>query len=431
MNKHDVIVKSIESLKAGGFKATALKVELEAQFNRRNRNTSCGDCGGDGYRYCDECEENFGSEIVCHDYLLEKLEPLGLAKRGGGARSDRFVEDGALKYSKFYNDQSVDSEWTFTISLEDPETVFHLPKMVEAFKQLGEAINGSFDVTGAGMHIALLDDENCVYDPNTYRGDSIAKEHRFHNFRRSMNLLMPALFFLGSSNENSRGLRYRQPQVNLNTHQGTKYWAVNYGYGALEFRLFETCYHSPEMILDDIVVIANCMKFWGDQYIPSGLAKIVDKCQFGVDNNNSLERFYVKAEHLDLLNEGLKKIKPSYLTITELKAQRKFKKTKREINNREREARKEAKKLYKSYVKRHDWSKKIRFSREYYYRMENLQTRAEQGEDVAVLEAEAEKHAEQHAKALDADKKTLEMFVDEHVNTKLNVNAGNFQLAEN
>jgi hypothetical protein len=205
---------------------------------------NCEECDSEGMVTCDTCSEGridcdncrstgqtpaWGYDSVCHDYILEKLVPLGLAKPiEEGERydhSNKFKPTGALVFSKFYNDMSVDSEWTFTLGVNEPEAMMLLPRMLEIFKELGEAIGGQFDTAGAGMHMAFLHGENALYPVPVPSGH--AQHTRYGNFKKSMSLLMPALFFLGSSSEISRPLRFRQPGVISSREGGGKYWAVN------------------------------------------------------------------------------------------------------------------------------------------------------------------------------------------------------------
>ncbi len=337
----------------------------------RRKQLSTGDmvnhlaCGGRGWIQCNVCEGeatlpcdcNDGSLSCEHihiepnnmrsfnDYVLKQLVPLGLAEEGryihGTVLADKYCPTGALKYSKFYVDHSVDTEWTMTLSLEDASVIQHLPEIIRIFTSIGEKLGNGTSSRGAGFHMALLNSEGAVYPTSNGQMD------HFNNFRKSMSLLMPALFFMGSSTEKSRPLRYRQPVVR--TSSDGKYNAINYTGGALEFRVFETCYERPEAVFEYIITMARCMKFWTPTFTPSGLRKVITRCKFGTEENESLERFYKKEKHVRLLDEGLKILKPRSMTVTELKAYRKFNVTVASIKRKQAEYAEDIELRYREY----------------------------------------------------------------------------------
>ena len=459
-DKNDVIVKTIENLKKSQFGVTAIKVELEAQLNR-GRSDHCGDCH-DGMRYCDYCEEgrsecsecygsgevegdegqencgdcdgegyyncsdcdgewrwecgdcdggddNFSDERQCHDFILERLVPLGLAEEIGDedySYARKYKPKLPLVFSKFYNDGSVDSEHTFTLSIENPETVLLLPKFLEIFNELADAVGGDVETEGAGMHIALLQTEAGIYPDRDWTPQS----GHMRNFRRSMNLLLPALYFLSSPNDISRSLSYRRPRIEIEGTDGSKYFAINYGRGALEFRIFETCYANPEMILDNLVVIGNAMRYWRASYLNPGLDKIATSVRFGKDDSNDLSRFYQKVEHLELLNEGLKRLKPSYLSVKEVKAQRNFKTSKMTLKKRDEKLSDDAKLEYKEYSNRFDW-RLVMLKHDYIRRLASDNSSRETSTPPEQAMAEIEAKAEEHSKKSEDERLTVDAYV--------------------
>lgn len=502
-SRDDVIVASIEALKAGQFKATGIKVELEAQLDRgREYCGSCDDgrmycpnCDGNEYIDCDErcdegaiqcdacdgsgtidedgevactecddgynacpnslCEEgrvyctneecqdgrvdcedcnggsgNWGSSQSCHDFLLERLVPLGLAEEipegEGYGYAHNYRPKHPLVFSKFYNDGSVDSEWTFTLALDDPQMVMKLPEFINAFKGLADEIGGSFEVGGAGMHMALINSEGATYptDPTDEQ-----RHVYFPNFVKSMSLLLPALYFLGSCNETSRGLRYRRPQIAAGGGDN-KYSAVAYRGGALEFRVFDTCYDNPDIILDNLVVIRNCMKYWRRTYLNPGLSKITKSCYFGVDGDNTLQRFYCRKEHISLLNKGLKLIKPAYYTVREVKRQRNFGVTQATINRTERRRRKEVENEYKEYEQRFSWQLVIKRN----YHMSTLSERhmynnLVPGEDMQKILHDIEKQADELIQKDAEAKQPLDTYVTARLDEINRKQRGSYRLA--
>lgn len=420
---------AVNRLKNGEFKATAIKVELEAQLGRGSGDDTCSyceegsvgcgacnsiyevtcsacegngnvtndqytetndepieleceDCSGSGYVPCDECgegrntcnecdgdwqgnESNFGSDEYCHDFILERLVKHGLAElipEGENySYANKYRPVLPLVFSKFYNDGSVDSEHTFTLLLDDPTVIEKLPVFLDIFKELASEVNNSFDTRGAGMHIALLNTKDGWYCADSYSSMHTQNTQidEFNNFSKSMKMLLPALFFLGSANEMSRGLRFRLPRVEQYGYEGSKYHAINYGHGAIEFRLFETCYDNTSIILDNVVVIANSMKYWRKKY-KKFVMKGITSVYFGNDKDNTLKRFYTERNHIEVLNGGLRILKPAYYTITELKKQRNFYITKATIDSSDKKRIKEVGLEYKEYEQRFMWSMEVK-----------------------------------------------------------------------
>ena len=331
-------------------------------------NVTCSECHGDYILNADE--HDFSTESACQNWLVHRVAELSgdTLPEGRVANPARGVLPW-LKFGYFYNDHSVDSEFTFTVSLDDEANIFKIPLVLQAFRELGEVVGQSFDVKGAGMHTALLFSEDYTYphsEADQHGHSARLPEKKLQNFKKSMTQLLPALFFLASSNENSRPLGFRRPQISVDDYRdrergmNTKYSAVNYRYGAFEFRVFDTCYENPQIILDNIVVIANCMKYFSTKYISPGIDKMMHNMQFGTDYNNKLERFYIHTTHLDALNTGLTKIKPSYMSIQQIKKQRNFNRTKRSLANIIEDKRKLAEIEYKEYVDRFNWQLKFR-----------------------------------------------------------------------
>jgi hypothetical protein len=320
---NDAVIAAVNAAKASEFGVTAIKVELEATLGRRG---------------------DFSSESYCKQWILERLVQYGLAE---GEDGDYEVTR-PLRYARFYNDGSVDSEFTFTLMLDNAENILLLPRVIEVFNELAEANGYNFgdgsnmDVRGAGMHTAFINERDGTYPTSNYM------DQHFNNFAKSMSLLMPALYFLGTASERSRGLSYRRPGVGIDTHRS----AIDYRGGALEFRLFDTCYETPEAILDNVCVMSNAIQFWTAKFKSSGVEKITTSTRWGIDQGQELKRFYITSQHLDLLNEGLKLLKPSYRTIAELKKARKFTLTKAQTKDPAKRIEKEATIEYEEYEER-------------------------------------------------------------------------------
>lgn len=338
-DKNTVVLNAVKSLKNGAFKATAIKVELEGQLNR-------------GW-----------SEKRCFDYLKKKLEiesgcyTYGVENHWPSTPWHAISPEGhPIKYLRFYNDGSVDSEMTVTLSLEKPENIFWLPKIVTAWNALSKQFQ-NVDTTGAGLHMALINSKTCVYPSRPHPGDATG----FNNFSKSMQLLLPALYFLATPNERSRYMEYRIPRITRyveSLHRQTKYSAISYRGAAIEFRVFDTCYDNPESILDNVVVIKNCMKYWTPEYKDPGLCKITSHIEFGNERGHSVERFYNTVTHIQLLNAGLRRLKPCYYTTKEVKEQRAFKLNQAKITGAIKQVQRDAKVSYKEYSERLNWQLK-------------------------------------------------------------------------
>ena len=320
-NKQKAVIKAVERVKSCPYKATAIKVELEANIDR-----------------------NWDLD-ECHEYMMERLEELGL--------SDGRNRRGALVYALTYNDGSVNTEFTFTLMLTKTKDIFLLPKIIEIWNDMCQEAGGNVNVEGAGMHMAWLSDPKGYY-PGVI---TAASAKRFVYFQRAMTLMLPALYFLATHNETSRRLGQRFPIVKMSNaaHGHDKFNAITYKGGALEFRVFDTCYDQPEAILDNVVVMSNAMKYWTNKYNDPGLSKIANNVPFGNDESRRLERFYVCVEHLDLLHAGLEKLKPDYLTIDELKTERNFTITRPSFINAEAEIAERARAEYAEYEERFRW----------------------------------------------------------------------------
>jgi hypothetical protein len=337
----DSIADSIELIKNSKYKGTAIKVELEANLDRVDSdNGYCRTCDSDGYYYCDNCNDGV---IPTFDEAADTYIDVDCGECGGQGRIDceecpaessyefsdedtckDYMEDRvspearkALVYSQFYNDGSVDSEYTFTVKLKD---IKYIPEFIKAFKMLADENGNGMDVDGAGMHIAILNSKDGNYPEGNSLNDTYAK-----NFANSMTHLLPALYFLGSSDHRSRGLGYRKPQIGLRD----KYSAITGHMGVFEYRVFETCYDRPEAIFDFIAVVAKSLQFYAAKEVQlDWFGKIG---AVGFKDGHGLDRLYYTSTHLKALKAGLKVLKPDYKTVDQLFKERNFSVTAKKI----------------------------------------------------------------------------------------------------
>lgn len=336
-------IEAVIRAKKSGFGVTAIKVELEANLGR-----------------------GWGTS-ECFEYMMQQMQELGLSEcdeddwfsPSHGDYDSNWFPKLPLTYAEFYNDGSVDSEFTYTLMLDNPENILLLPKIIDIWNDLCAETGNDVDIAGAGLHMAFLYNAKGSYRDPREGGDFSLRsgdDIRYENFKKSMGLLLPALYFLGASSDSTRGLSFRTPSVSANTHRA----AIDFRGGALEFRVFDTCYETPVQILDNVIVMSNCMKYWSWKFIPNGMDKICSSVKFGQDNGRTLDRFYTTVTHIDLLNAGLNKLKPDYLSIKQIKAQRNFKKTKRLINTEKARLTKQVTTEYGEYADRHEWQLKAK-----------------------------------------------------------------------
>lgn len=326
----DYIKAPIKFIKSCAYKGTHLKVELEANLNRRGGFISCLMCRGRGYRFCRDCSNGFidgGQKIVCDvckgwfRIACNQCKQSGskVTKIMGDNECAKFIFDNvslkarkALVFSLFYPDGSVGSEFTFTLPLEKS---FYAIEFINAFKKLSDYIGGGLDTNGAGMHLAILNSKSGKYpEGNSVDGTCV------NNFARAMYHFLPVLYFLGSTSFKSRGLNFRGPQISTGKSSAINYAAG--GHGCFEYRFFETCYERPEAILDDICVIAKTLKYYKSTYKRESFFGTIGK--LGIRDGLGVHRFYFTEQHLKALEAGLEYLKPDHKTFTQLKRERNF-----------------------------------------------------------------------------------------------------------
>lgn len=332
--REQIAVDLVTKVVKGEGKFTAVKVESEGRLNRRDM---CNEaCTWRTERKPHVGCKRFNDVKVAQDYILRELAKVGLAKRckyGETIWGYLYKPCTPLVFSKVYTDS--ETEWTTTLLLKRPEDVLFAPFIVDAFNALAAANGNGIDVSGSGMHTAFIQGAKGVYPSDPIAG----QQEMFENFAKSMRPLLPALYLLGANRMQdgegiTRSTNPRQPIISSTD----KYSAVAYRYGALEFRVFDTCYDNRDQLLDNIVVMAQAVsKYWHKKYNKPSV--LVDKPVYFGNNEvnshpvNKLECLYVVKDHIVLLNKGLRCIKPPYMTVKELKHARNFKLTVRGIKN--------------------------------------------------------------------------------------------------
>lgn len=312
--------------------ATAIKIELEALLGRGS--ASGGNCD------CSECviarresgDSTYWGDEECLNSILDDLgipEDRELRDGHGHAEMvysrqdnrDLGAEHQWLQYAEFYNDGSVDSELTITVRLDNEENAFKALDIIEAFKHLAEKIGNGMNVDGAGLHTAFLFTPTCTYPSRYNTGREVNfTEAQLTNFRAAMTHMLPALYFLAApanGTNSSRSLHFRAPNIGV---FGNKYSAIHVSGGAIEFRVFDTCYDVPEQMVDNLIVMGNSLKYLSDTYC--GPTDRVTSYNFGNDRSRKLDRLYMNENAINLLYKHIDKLKPPYYGIRELRLQR-------------------------------------------------------------------------------------------------------------
>ncbi len=326
--------KAKDFIEKAGF--SHIKIEMEADLGREDSDYECDECYGDGRIDCSECEgsgcvdaerpNGSSVEVECDecygDGRVDCSECEGSGECISGECWDtnkceewikEHVSQGArdaLTFSRFYYDGSVDSEMTLTIPVKNAE---YLVEYLEAFKALSDEIGNGLETGGAGLHICVIPTESNGYYPSRH----ILPSDKFNNFKSEVTKLLPALYMLASPNGISRPLGYRRPQIEA--HE--KYSAVNgCGQRSLEYRIFETCYHKPEMVKEYVEIIAKTLRFYHD---PTLKVKKLGMEFHLSDGENRTDRFFQSPEAIKILRTQLQYLKPEGKTVAQLMAERK------------------------------------------------------------------------------------------------------------
>lgn len=371
--REKIAVSLVRKVIEGEGRFTAVKVESEGRLSRVDRCT-------------DECTlrnqatphlgcKYFGEVKVANDFILAHLAKHGLAKKckpGESSWGYLYKPVLPLVFSKVYTDS--ETEWTTTLLLKDPTDVLYAPLLVDAFNALAEANGNGIDVTGSGMHTAFIQGEDGIYPSREAPG---AQSAMFRNFAKSMGPLLPALYLLGANRiEDGQGVTRstgpRQPIVS----EVDKYSAIAYRYGAVEFRVFDTCYDNREQLLDNIVVMAQSIrKYWHKKYVSSNITMdkpvLFGNTSCSINRVNKLESLYLVKEHIVLLNQGLRCIKPPYQSVKEIKMARRFTLTVRGVKNIL--VTDMAKDAYAGYLRKLEVSRALSRARAFYSAIDNFQ----------------------------------------------------------
>jgi hypothetical protein len=323
--------KAVRFIQDKGF--PYIKVELEAGLRRSGSTSPCVECSARGWTRCVECNakgwirksQQPNSSGITHEVVEctpcnggGSLECPRCAGRGyvGASWDDNeckryilnHVEPAtrkAIVYSRFYRDGSVDSEYTFTIATSEAHRVIEI---MRAFAELGQVVGNGLSVSNAGLHIAALPDGKYPCKPG------MLDQRLMRNFRNEVAKLLPALYFLGTHTNKTRGLGYRRPYVSAIE----KYSAIyTHGDTAIEYRLFDPCFDKLEAFYDKIEIVAATLKYYSDTKVKASYER------FNMSDIGALARIYGSLDNYDALLKTVKEVKPDK-SFTSLKAERKF-----------------------------------------------------------------------------------------------------------
>lgn len=337
---------TVKAIEEAGF--GYIKVELEAQLQRPYDDDyhyeTCEECSGDGYNSCEDCDgegyeeveltrpdgstSDMTEEVTCdscagsgtHD--CNYCDGEGEVERQGENESysnvehcQEFIENSiseearkAIIYGRFYNDGSVDSEYTFTIKAQDAH---FLPEIINSFNLLAAEVGNGMDVDGAGMHVAVLPIEsNGVYP---VRNTELNPE-KLQNFKTEVTKLLPALFIAATSGNFTRALNYRHPKIDYD-----KYSAIHIVDGrCLEYRLFETCYQRPDAIFEYLETIARTLEYYKD---PSKKVATQGK-EFVFYDREGINGFTATPDQVRIIKKQLKMVIGKATTIKSFQERR-------------------------------------------------------------------------------------------------------------
>lgn len=265
----------IKRIKAAGF--THFKVELEADLSR---------------------DDDFYDEGYCKRYIISTL-----------CEETQSV----LNFSRFYNDGSVDSEFTFTLPIEH---AWRTVEIIEAFNKLASANGNGMRTDRAGMHLSLL-------TSGTYPTSRTLNATKLANFTTQVTKLLPALYAASSHDGLTRPMGYRRPEISpekdsvypaICTHDGT----------CLEYRLFDTCYDQPEAILEKIQVIAATMVYFDTHKKVSLESKqfTLNRVCGDRESKQPFSKTLRDADNMAALRETIKFIKPRGTSVKSFLAAR-------------------------------------------------------------------------------------------------------------
>lgn len=282
-----LLEQSLNEIKNKGF--THMKFELEANFNIE-------------YGQCEECEGR-GSYVDDYDNSVEcsYCDATGRTDNNYLTELEGYIVNAIpskatekIVFARAYNDGSVDTEYTFTVSLEG---VKYVPDIMKAFQDYCDKNGGDFNIDNAGFHISVLTDSK-------YPCDKPLNNICVDNFSKQVTRLLPALYHEATASNKTRGLEYRPPRVTT-----SKYSSITIHHGAIEYRLFDPCFNKPKQVFEYVKVIANTLRYYSKLKLKKNLYE-----KFEIKNNlrqeNNLGILYSTSQNIKALQSTLKYVNP-------------------------------------------------------------------------------------------------------------------------
>jgi hypothetical protein len=254
----------IECETCGGRGTVTTEVE-DDEGNTSEEEIECSECEGRGQFYCDYCDEGYNTCDNCGgDY--DNCESGDCSIDDFGEKFKELLPKKireSLTYCESYVDGSVDTEITMTYPVEHIELT---PKIIETLNRTADYFGKEIETSNAGLHISICSTPN----PD----DSKLDDECMKNFNREVKKLMAGMYLIASGGEWTRGFNYRNPQIS----DTEKYSAIYSHRGKfLEYRIFDTCYEKPKMIMDFIDMIIGTLKYYSktknrlDDYLSTGM----------------------------------------------------------------------------------------------------------------------------------------------------------------
>lgn len=198
--------------------------------------------------------------------------------------------------------------------------------------------------------------------------------------REAVYKLAPALYVLANRpdpNGETRPFSYRVPEMNwslidyydaeneliqrgdvsrVTKGTNTKYSAINYKDGCMEFRVFDPVFESPEQVLDNLVVISKLLHFFTEDRAVLDVFNKLDKSKYafaiGDSVTNNLNNWLDDVKVLPALYFGLTLIKPDYLSLEQIRKRVGFTITGDKLLRKESQLQKQVDAAYELYLER-------------------------------------------------------------------------------
>lgn len=288
--------QAIREIENKGF--THMKFELEANFNLEGEQ-ECYECDGSGQLY-DSYEDE---ETEC-----QYCDGSGYQNRGEPDYDDltnyitNTISEQARQEMTFgmaYHDGSVDTEYTFTVTLEG---VKYVPEIMRAFEDYCNNEGGDFDTNGAGFHIAVLTE-------GTYPCNKQLNDDYTVNFINQVTRLLPALYHEATGNNKTRSTYYRTPQIEYKD-RASGYPAIRLHSGTMEYRIFDPCFDKPEQVFEYIKVISNTLKYYSKRKLKKSLYEKFEVEITDTKETTGVGKLYSTPENIQALQSTLKYVNP-------------------------------------------------------------------------------------------------------------------------